>query len=288
MVWRFYDPKEIEQMDKKGGHFKNKKLCQENKNTADLAAFSIMKALAKSNKYEHILQYRKDPRIINKLGPNFKVKLTFGLHQGWAIEGAIGSFFKIDASYLSPNVNMASRLCAATKQFGCDFLLSGDMHDILSDGFQSQFLEIDKVTVKGSIKPIRMYTCVLDLDGLKPEGDKMLKVDMKIKKALRMQARDTLLSEIDAQESTTLDLLKTDIDFREMRRNHSQEVEDRFKEGYQAYLSGDWSTCGSIMDELVAQNPKHGPIKNLHKIVCINHGKRAPSDWKGYRALTSK
>ncbi len=35
---------------------------------------------------------------------------------GWAIEGAIGSEFKIDASYLSPHVNMASRLEAATKQ----------------------------------------------------------------------------------------------------------------------------------------------------------------------------
>ena len=33
-----------------------------------------------------------------------------------AIEGAIGSKHKIDASYLSPHVNMASRLEAATKQ----------------------------------------------------------------------------------------------------------------------------------------------------------------------------
>ena len=41
--------------------------------------------------------------------------MGFGLHVGWAIEGAIGSNHKIDASYLSPNVNMASRLEAATK-----------------------------------------------------------------------------------------------------------------------------------------------------------------------------
>ena len=47
--------------------------------------------------------------------PNFKVRMGFGLHYGWAIEGAIGSNFKIDASYLSPNVNIASRLEAATK-----------------------------------------------------------------------------------------------------------------------------------------------------------------------------
>ena len=41
--------------------------------------------------------------------------MGFGLNLGWAIEGAIGSAHKIDASYLSPNVNMSSRLEAATK-----------------------------------------------------------------------------------------------------------------------------------------------------------------------------
>lgn len=58
--------------------------------------------------------------------------MGFGLHVGWAIEGAIGSEYKIDASYLSPNVNMASRLEAATKQFGSSILMSEDFVRILS------------------------------------------------------------------------------------------------------------------------------------------------------------
>lgn len=60
------------------------------------------------NKYKH------DERLTNRI-PNFRVNMGFGLNLGWAIEGAIGSAYKIDASYLSPNVNMASRLAAATK-----------------------------------------------------------------------------------------------------------------------------------------------------------------------------
>ncbi len=48
--------------------------------------------------------------MLQRLGPHYQVKMGFGLHIGWAIEGAIGSEYKIDASYLSPNVNMASRL----------------------------------------------------------------------------------------------------------------------------------------------------------------------------------
>ena len=49
---------------------------------------------------------------------NYKVRMGFGLHTGWAIEGAIGSYFKIDASYLSPNINLAARLEVATLQYG--------------------------------------------------------------------------------------------------------------------------------------------------------------------------
>ena len=58
--------------------------------------------------------------------------MGFGIHVGWGIEGAIGSEFKIDASYLSPNVNLAARLEAASRQYGVPILLSGQLHDILS------------------------------------------------------------------------------------------------------------------------------------------------------------
>jgi len=80
--------------------------------------------------------------------------MGFGLHVGWAIEGAIGSEYKIDASYLSPNVNMASRLEAATKQYGVPILISGALYQIASHETKKQLRLIDRVTVKGSIQPI--------------------------------------------------------------------------------------------------------------------------------------
>lgn len=58
--------------------------------------------------------------------------MGFGLHYGWAIEGAIGSQFKIDASYLSPNVNTAARLEGACCQYGVPILFSGDFYSILT------------------------------------------------------------------------------------------------------------------------------------------------------------
>jgi class 3 adenylate cyclase len=49
-----------------------------------------------------------------------------------------GSEYKIDASYLSPNVNLASRLEAATKQYGCPLLLSRDFVDCVSPAVRAK------------------------------------------------------------------------------------------------------------------------------------------------------
>ena len=79
--------------------------------------------------------------------PNYRVSLGFGLHIGWAIEGAIGSTFKIDASYLSPNVNMSNILEAATKEYGVPFLFTGDVVNHLSDKFKNEIRILDSVLI---------------------------------------------------------------------------------------------------------------------------------------------
>lgn len=59
--------------------------------------------------------------------------LGFGVHAGWAIEGPIGSELKLEASYLGPHVNIASRLESATKQYGVRLLVSDNLAVNLSD-----------------------------------------------------------------------------------------------------------------------------------------------------------
>lgn len=82
-----------------------------------MSVISFLKILAMIKRSRKLIKYRENKALQERI-PNYEVKMGFGLHVGWAIEGAIGSTYKIDASYLSPNVNMASRLEAATKQFG--------------------------------------------------------------------------------------------------------------------------------------------------------------------------
>jgi class 3 adenylate cyclase len=113
MVWNFHDSKEMERLAEQERFF-NHQVSRENQIVADMSLISILKIISKINSYEHIQEYNNHKDLSLKV-PDFRVRMGFGLHHGWAIQGAIGSFFKIDVSYLSPNVNLASRLGAATK-----------------------------------------------------------------------------------------------------------------------------------------------------------------------------
>ena len=74
--------------------------------------------------------------------------MGFGLHVGWSIQGPIGSEFKIDASYLSPDVNMSSRLEGATKQYGVPILVSGNLYNLMTLKNKEHLRQIDCVYVK--------------------------------------------------------------------------------------------------------------------------------------------
>jgi len=63
------------------------------------------------------------------------------------------------------------------------------MKKIFSDEMQRCCREIDTVTVKGSIKPMRLYTIDIDITDLEPTKDPMVNKKLKEKKFLRDQMR---------------------------------------------------------------------------------------------------
>ena len=69
------------------------------------------------------------------------------MHVGWAIEGMIGSNFKADASYLSPQVNLSARLEGATKHYGVQILISEEVHTLLSPEYRDLTRIVDKVVL---------------------------------------------------------------------------------------------------------------------------------------------
>jgi hypothetical protein len=117
-----------------------------------------------------VQQWQEDERLA-KIG--FKVDMGFGLHTGWAIEGAIGSMHKIDASYLSPNVNISARLEAATNQYRVSLLLSGQFYNLLQPKIKTCCRHLDRVTVKGSKIPIDIYTLDMKPSAINRKTDRV-------------------------------------------------------------------------------------------------------------------
>ena len=130
---------------------------EKNSSIADgaLRAFVTTRHLLETDAY--IQELGKDPRLQKKL-PGYSVRMGYGLHFGWAIEGAVGSKFKVDATYLSPHVNMSARLESSSKQYGVQMLLSGPFYDALGTQMKEECRPLDCVTVKGSNVPVMLYT----------------------------------------------------------------------------------------------------------------------------------
>lgn len=167
--------------------------------------------------------------------------MGFGLHVGWGIEGAIGSEFKIDASYLSPNVNLAARLEAASRQYGVPILISGELHSILSPKVQKICREIDTVTVKGSLLPMRLLTVTVHFRSLSETKDQYLGMSPKEKKDLKNLQKQTILKQVYEGDTTTWEIISKDSEFKELRRKVNPSHEKAFGRAYHRYIDGRWA-----------------------------------------------
>jgi len=280
LVWKFPDS-EVEEMDEIL-QLKNTDLVS---GLSDLSLFSFLKIFAKINQSPVLRKYRTNPKLLERL-PNYRVKMGFGLHVGWAIEGAIGSEYKIDASYLSPNVNIASRLEAATKQYGVPLLISSDLYVLFSEEIQKLCRKLDVVTVKGSQVPITLYTVDLSSDDLR---DKNPSKRSKKERVSRHETKKVKLLEMiwEGKLSTHL-LFEKDKDVKVLVRDGQlQEFRSLWEEGLEAYINGNWKRARLMFDRCLVTKENDGPSHTL-----LNYMKGfdyiAPESWKGYRELTEK
>ena len=279
LVWKF--PKDITlddvQHPEKTTEDKRKRISIVANNA--LASFIvIMAGLRRSAKLN---TYRKDPQIEKRM-PNFEVKMGFGLHVGWAIEGAIGSEYKVDASYLSPNVNMSARLEAATKQFGVPLLVSEDFVNICSEGVRSQCRQIDRVTVKGSVQPMGIFTYDTNADQVPPPNP------------------NTDPSTPAEAESNSFfdyeDEFAEHPDITQLRKGVTTEFLEEFKKGFKLYEAGEWDKAAEVlkttsqgfrMKTTKGEPIVDGPSLSLLQVM-EKHDFKAPANWRGYRELTEK
>lgn len=69
----------------------------------------------------------------------------FGLHAGKAVQGAIGSQKKIDATYVSESVERSEYLESSTKKYGLPMLMSDSFHRLLDQRNKRRCRKVDQI-----------------------------------------------------------------------------------------------------------------------------------------------
>ena len=105
------------------------------------------------------------------------INIGIGLHSDEVISGNIGSSRRMEFTAIGDGVNLGSRLEGATKQYGCDILISESTY--LKCGPEKLWArELDFIKVKGKNKPVSVYEVVGIRDGnlSRPVDDVKLQV----------------------------------------------------------------------------------------------------------------
>ena len=121
-------------------------------NQADKALLSVIKiciALYHDKYYIETMSEAARNRLRAKLKnrPGPIVQMGFGLHAGKAVQGAIGSQRKIDATYVSEAVERAEFLESSTKQYGLKMLMSDNFHRLLHPNTRRRCRKVDQILI---------------------------------------------------------------------------------------------------------------------------------------------
>ena len=253
---------------------------------ADLSLIAFLKIFCEVNRTFKLLKYVNNRQIKDRVGEDYKVRMGFGLHYGWAIEGAIGSYFKVDVSYLSPNVNMAARLEAATKQYEVAILLSGEFYDLLSMSIKQACRKIDIVHVKGSQQALRLYTPDISDRALAFPNSPPYATEQLVTREI-YSFKKLICSEILNGTNVGPPLFQNDPEIAVLFCHSDPAFKSFFHTAIESYERGEWRMTRDFLEKALKLSPKDGPSANIYKYIK-SHGFAAPKDWTGVRKLTDK
>jgi class 3 adenylate cyclase len=242
----------------------------------------------------HVLEvYRNHPGLQQRLGKDCRVNLTFGLHYGWVIEGAVGTEFKIDASYLSPNVSIAESVERATQIYGVHMLIAESLIEVCNHEMAAKCRLIDKVLITGSSSPMDLYVMDLDYSALHVEEPYNMRQMGNKQRFLARQHLEQEKNKKKSDEVSMVNLFDENPDITRMRERYTPEFMHNFNMGYQNYSLGEWEVAQRFLHRTKSMLSggnfviEDGPSVALLRFMEHPHQFEAPDNWaqKAYREL---
>ncbi|KAL3809302.1 hypothetical protein ACHAXA_009426 [Cyclostephanos tholiformis] len=288
----------------------------------DKALYSFVKTMIEMTKHEDFVCKFSD-RALSELYeriPGYKCRIGCGIHFGWAIEGAMGSLKKIDASYISPHVTMAETLESSTKEYGTSILMSEPFYNLLSPEAVAGCRKVDVIKRRQSDPVTFLYTYDIDLGAdfgiskrteiLKNLGRSTRQLSTSTAhsgpnnrdgksagRKARTRPSDSMSSsargdQSDGKPNITIskdfpNVWRRDVDLVYARSHFSDKQRQVWSLGMTSFEKGEWDIARDHFNiVLELSGGKDGPSQHLlRQMKELNYC--APENWQGYRQITT-
>jgi class 3 adenylate cyclase len=252
---------------------------------ADMSIAAFCKILASLQTSSSLAAYRGHPRIQSFLGANYRVNLNVGLHAGWAFEGAMGSEYKIDASYISPNIAITADIETATRHYRVPLLITEDVIRLCSTGICTKCRKIDTVHISGHHDELDLF-CV-DLDHLCLQAEttrRRINWNPRARYKVRQFLENERMNNW-CDDQYALKTLDEDEGIASMREKYTEAFAYTFEMGLKNYSEGEWHSAQTFLVRAChVLGCLDGPSESLLAFMA-QFKFEAPKEWRGFRDL---
>eukprot|EP00831_Metopus_contortus_P013948 TRINITY_DN15712_c0_g1_i1.p1 TRINITY_DN15712_c0_g1~~TRINITY_DN15712_c0_g1_i1.p1 ORF type:complete len:296 (+),score=81.24 TRINITY_DN15712_c0_g1_i1:85-972(+) len=193
-----------------------------------------------------------------------------------AVEGGVGSEVKLDSFYLSPQIDIASRVSFFCDDYELPILLTDSVYNLFTAKVKAFLRKVDVVLVSELKDPFGIYTFDMSEDTIEAHEEH------KIGDIIPLEEYST--ANLDAYKEKSADFMFIiDADIASLHRN-ADEIMGPYRDALASFISGDWEQATDLLELCVGVWPSDGPTKVLQNFI-VSYNYTAPEEWRGYRNI---
>ncbi|MEM9541250.1 MAG: adenylate/guanylate cyclase domain-containing protein [Cyanobacteria bacterium P01_E01_bin.42] len=215
-----------------------------------------------------------------------EIKIGIGINSDAVISGNIGSSKRMEFTAIGDGVNLSSRLEGASKQYGCDLVISENTYRKCEEELIVR--ELDCIRVKGKTQPVAVYELIArngkDADDTKQNAMKHITSALQIEKEALEEEKGQYP---DKAVEITAKQQAIEAKQEQIIANKKLIVE-LYQKGREVYLNRNFGLAHNYFATILELDSKDKAAR-LHMDRCHHFINNPPKeDWDGVWTMTSK